>query len=148
MSQFQSPFLIPATWLLSDLYPATLYYCDPMIYPPKYRMDGCTMVHDLEIPKKGSTDSRELCRRWGHDAIVQYRRSRRFGSSITGIYSSYTIAGTYNSNFSRLHSTVGEGHMKGAWRYGTCSKRSSFRDGTGSVSLCSRSPQRYSRFPS
>jgi len=70
VSQSQSPFLIPATWLLSNLYPAALYYCDLIIYPPKNRMDGCTMVHDLEILKKGSTDSRGLCRRWGHDAIV------------------------------------------------------------------------------
>jgi len=28
VSQSQSPFLIPATWLLSDLYPTSLYYCD------------------------------------------------------------------------------------------------------------------------
>jgi len=68
--QSQSPFLIPATWLLSDLYPTSLYYCDLMIYPPKNRMDGCMMVHDLEILKKGSTESRKLCRRWGHNAIV------------------------------------------------------------------------------
>src|SRR5258706_16019848 len=62
------------------------------------------------------------------------------------MYSSHTIAGTCNSNRWRLQSTSGEGHMKGAWRYGTCSKRSSFRDGTDSVSSRSRSPQRYSAF--